>query len=72
MVLLCLQVTDFVPQPTDLLAVGRTHEEAMETAIERCLGMDDTATERMGESARAWYESNNADFPKRLLSALHP
>jgi glycosyltransferase involved in cell wall biosynthesis len=47
-------------------------EAAMETAIERCLGMDDAASERMGESARAWYESNNADFPARLLHALHP
>lgn len=56
----------------DLATCYGFSEEAMEAAIERCLGMDDTATERMGESARAWYESNNADFPARLLSALHP
>jgi glycosyltransferase involved in cell wall biosynthesis len=56
----------------DLATCHGFTETAMEAAIERCLGMDDAASERMGESARAWYESNNADFPTRLLHALHP
>ena len=46
-------------------------DAAMETAIERCLSMDEAATERMGESARTWYDTNDADFPARLLNALH-
>lgn len=47
-------------------------EAAMETAIERCLGMDAAMIERIGEAARAWYENNHAGFSLRLLSALHP
>ncbi|RDS82201.1 glycosyltransferase [Dyella monticola] len=46
-------------------------EAAMEAAIERCISMDDAAVERMGEAARAWYERNHANFPQRLLDALH-
>jgi glycosyltransferase involved in cell wall biosynthesis len=46
-------------------------EADMEAAIERLLGMDEATVERMGESARAWYEHNHADFPTRLREAMH-
>jgi hypothetical protein len=54
----------------DLATLYSFDEAAMEQAIERCLSMDATATERMGMAARNWYESNHADLPRRLQEAL--
>jgi glycosyltransferase involved in cell wall biosynthesis len=54
----------------DLATLYGFDDEAMEQAIERCLSMDAAAVEQMGVAARGWYESNDADLPRRLLEAL--
>jgi hypothetical protein len=54
----------------DLATLYGFDEAAMGQAIERCLSMDNAATEQMGHAARRWYESNHADLPHRLQQAL--
>ncbi|GAB2583409.1 glycosyltransferase [Dyella jejuensis] len=55
----------------DLATLYGFAETAMEQAIQRCLDMDAAHAERLGDAARAWYESNHAAFPGRLQEALH-
>ncbi|HUA80305.1 MAG TPA: glycosyltransferase [Dyella sp.] len=54
----------------DLSATYGFTETSMEAAIERCLGMDVSTAEAMGEAARAWYDNNHTHFPQRLHNAL--
>ncbi|MFI4969826.1 MAG: glycosyltransferase [Lysobacterales bacterium] len=43
---------------------------AMERAIVRMIAMDDTELDRLGSAARAWFETNHAQFPQRLMPVL--
>ncbi|WP_233840546.1 glycosyltransferase [Dyella sp. 2HG41-7] len=54
----------------DLATTYGFTETSMEAAIERCLSMDVSTAEAMGEAARAWFEHNHAHFPQRLQNAL--
>jgi glycosyltransferase involved in cell wall biosynthesis len=54
----------------DLATLYAFDDVAMETAIERCLGMDETAAATLGQAARQWFEDNRAAFPLRLNEAL--
>jgi hypothetical protein len=45
-------------------------EDAMRTAIERCLAMDAATAKQLGNAARNWYERNHAQFAERLRAAL--
>ncbi|GLQ98304.1 glycosyltransferase [Dyella mobilis] len=54
----------------DLATLYGFEEAAMEQTVERCLHLDASAAEQMGQAARRWYEDNHADFPRRLREAL--
>jgi hypothetical protein len=54
----------------DLATLYGFEDSAMETAIERCLAMDDTSASQLGQAARAWFESNHAALPQRLHEAM--
>lgn len=45
-------------------------DAAMEDAIEKIVAMDDETLRRLGDTARAWFLSNQDMFPPRLLDAL--
>jgi Rad3-related DNA helicase len=43
---------------------------ALETAIQRVIGLSTTEQERYSAAARAWFVKNSAEFPARLSAAL--
>jgi glycosyltransferase involved in cell wall biosynthesis len=55
----------------DLATLYRFEETPMEQAIQRCVDMDIVAAARIGEAARHWYETNHADLPQRLHTAVN-
>ncbi len=44
--------------------------DGMQTAIERAVAMSDEEWSRKSASARRWFENNQAEFPRRVRSAL--
>lgn len=69
------------PERGLLVAAGRTgtqnlattyffDEASMEAAVARALALDDAAIARLGDAARAWFESNDAAFRTRLDAAV--
>lgn len=54
----------------DLATLYGFDEAAMENAIERCIDMDTATTERIGATARRWYDHNSAQLPHRLQEAV--
>jgi hypothetical protein len=56
--------------PYHLARTWHVDETALETAIERALGMDEAEQRTLGSNARAWYLSTQADFTGRLGEAL--
>lgn len=45
-------------------------EEAMQSAIERCIAMSEAEARHMGDAARAWFLANDAAYPPRLAAAV--
>ncbi len=50
----------------DLATLHSADEAALTTAIKRCIAMQDSEVNALGQSARAWYESQRDIFPSRL------
>lgn len=54
----------------DLATLYRFADADMAAAIERCIAMDASEAERLGQAARTWYEANRDAFPARLHEAM--
>ncbi|HEV7779603.1 MAG TPA: glycosyltransferase [Luteibacter sp.] len=64
-------LVDARPAGTQHLATLYDFDEAsMRQGIERCIAMSDEECARLSGAARAWYETNHAEFPQRVAAAL--
>lgn len=54
----------------DLATLYAADEAALGAAVERCIAMQATEAEQLGQAARTWYATNRETFPSRLRAAL--
>ncbi|HEY0229961.1 MAG TPA: glycosyltransferase [Dokdonella sp.] len=54
----------------DLATTYQVDQDALEVGVERMLALDAGERATLRENARAWYESNDGDFRRRLAAAV--
>jgi hypothetical protein len=56
--------------PMQLGTAYRVDPDALAQCVDRALGLDDAAHDRLGAAARAWYDENDRFFRRQLAEAL--
>ena len=56
--------------PMRLGTAYRVDPDALARCIDQALGLDDSAHDRLGAAARAWYDDNDRYFRRHLMEAL--